>query len=444
MKLGRLVYENQAKISSNDWLGKEKFCFKFKKFEENFEEIYKEELIQNKKDFETVGEWKRNSMEKNIEKLNNDCLKMKLDTKEKDPRRPLHSYPIKEGPKCSRWYPDSSDHKYGRKPLWSILNEIHNDKELSKSTKDFCWNLINNLFLPLPQRRRAETAILYCKNVLKLETDNLNECLKKLFEEYNSPEIKRSELLELLIVDKSEALAERLFYTLNSESIDFDTLYDIILARPKFELKKIIEIYDSEPEKELDKVEETDKNEKKFFGNPFWNKKEDKLPENPYADNQDTKKEKVKLGKVLLDKKKADQDNKELWDIIINRVKYVTIMDPSGYENFEKISNEILSFCENFVKNIENNNYNTSNFIKYFARLLSIFEFKSKKAEEFGKKFTIKCKGIIKMKNQNNEILPEYIKRMLIITGLAGKGQYNEDIANRINYYNEKLDYEGL
>ncbi|CAK5100261.1 unnamed protein product [Meloidogyne enterolobii] len=119
-------------------------------------------------------------------------------------------------------------------------------------------------------------------------------------------------------------------------------------------------------------------------------------------------------------------------------------MDPSGYENFEKISNEIISFCENFGKNIENKNYNASNFIKYFARLLSIFEFKSKKAEEFGKKFTMKCRGIIKIKNQNNEILPEYIKRMLIITGLAGKGQYNEDIANRINYYNEKLDYEGL
>uniref|UniRef100_A0A915MVW1 Annexin n=1 Tax=Meloidogyne javanica TaxID=6303 RepID=A0A915MVW1_MELJA len=33
---------------------------------------------------------------------------------------------------------------------------------------------------------------------------------------------------------------------------------------------------------------------------------------------------------------------------------------------------------------------------------------------------------------------------MLIITGLAGKGQYNEDLANRINYYNKNLDYEAL
>uniref|UniRef100_A0A915MX01 Uncharacterized protein n=1 Tax=Meloidogyne javanica TaxID=6303 RepID=A0A915MX01_MELJA len=246
-----------------------------------------------------------------------------------DPRRPLLPYRLKDGPKCSRWYPDNIDHKYGRKPLWSILDEIRNDEELSKTTADFRWNLINNLFLPLPQWRRAETAMAYCKNVTDLENDNLNGCLKILFKDYSvDPTIKRSELLELLIVDKSEALAE--------QSVDFDILYDIILARPKFELKKIIEIYDSEPEKEVDKVE-NDKNGKKFFGNLFWNKKEDKQPENKYADKLDTNEEKVKLGKLLLDKKKADQNNEELWDIIINRVKHVSIMDPSGDENFEKV-----------------------------------------------------------------------------------------------------------
>jgi len=57
-------------------LGKNKFCIKFKRFEENFEEIYKEKLIENKNNFETVGEWKRNSMEKIIEKLKKDCLKV--------------------------------------------------------------------------------------------------------------------------------------------------------------------------------------------------------------------------------------------------------------------------------------------------------------------------------------------------------------------------------
>uniref|UniRef100_A0A915N075 Uncharacterized protein n=1 Tax=Meloidogyne javanica TaxID=6303 RepID=A0A915N075_MELJA len=247
-----------------------------------------------------------------------------------DPRRPLLPYRLKDGPKCSRWYPDSIDYRYGRKPLWSILDEIRTDQELSKTTADFRWNLINNLFLPLPQWRRAETAMAYCKNVTNLENDNLNGCLKILFKDYSVyPTIKRSELLELLIVDKNEALAE--------QSVDFDILYDIILARPKFELKKIIEIYDSEPEKEVDKVEETDKNGKIFFGNLFWNKKEDKQPENKYADKLDTNEEKVKLGKLLLDKKKADQNNKELWDIIINRVKHVSIMDPSGDENFDKI-----------------------------------------------------------------------------------------------------------
>ena len=32
---------------------------------------------------------------------------------------------------------------------------------------------------------------------------------------------------------------------------------------------------------------------------------------------------------------------------------------------------------------------------------------------------------------------------MLVITGFAGKGRYNQEIANRIVYYNENGEYQG-
>uniref|UniRef100_A0A1I8BXW8 Uncharacterized protein n=1 Tax=Meloidogyne hapla TaxID=6305 RepID=A0A1I8BXW8_MELHA len=36
------------------------------------------------------------------------------------------------------------------------------------------------------------------------------------------------------------------------------------------------------------------------------------------------------------------------------------------------------------------------------------------------------------------------MKRMLVITGFAGKGRYNQEIANRIVYYNENGKYQEL
>jgi len=39
--------------------------------------------------------------------------------------------------------------------------------------------------------------------------------------------------------------------------------------------------------------------------------------------------------------------------------------------------------------------------------------------------------------------LPKYIKRMMIVSGFAGKDQYYDDITNRIMSYNENGKYEG-
>jgi len=51
-----------------------------------------------------------------------------------DPRRPLFPYPPISGPVCSRWYPNTAAHRYGRKPLWSILDEIQNDEVIGVTT----------------------------------------------------------------------------------------------------------------------------------------------------------------------------------------------------------------------------------------------------------------------------------------------------------------------
>ncbi|KAF7635466.1 ZnMc domain-containing protein [Meloidogyne graminicola] len=84
---------------------------------------------------------------------------------------------------------------------------------------------------------------------------DLENCFNRLFPIKGR---KNSKLLELLIIDKSEALAERLFDNLSSKesNTDFDTLYDIILASPKFELQKIIKFYSKKKLEHLTAVSE--------------------------------------------------------------------------------------------------------------------------------------------------------------------------------------------
>ncbi|CAK5102127.1 unnamed protein product [Meloidogyne enterolobii] len=133
---------------------------------------------------------------------------------------------------------------------------------------------------------------------------NLSNCLGEIFNEFNQKPLsellkdnidekrERSELLELLIKDRSESLAERLYSTVNSNPIDFDTLYDIILARPKFELKKIIE-------------------------------KDDKL--------------RPKLEKYLTDSKGQQNENDAIWDILINRVVFAEKNTTFDKEEFKEV-----------------------------------------------------------------------------------------------------------
>uniref|UniRef100_A0A915M9P5 Uncharacterized protein n=1 Tax=Meloidogyne javanica TaxID=6303 RepID=A0A915M9P5_MELJA len=110
---------------------------------------------------------------------------------------------------CSRFH-TNSEVKDGRKPLFSILKEI----KTSEQPKETRWYWINKLFLPLPQWRREETALLYCKNELEMEVEqNLSSCLGEIFNEFNQKTLsellkdnidekrERSKLLELLIKD---------------------------------------------------------------------------------------------------------------------------------------------------------------------------------------------------------------------------------------------------
>nr|CAD2157986.1 unnamed protein product [Meloidogyne enterolobii] len=77
---------------------------------------------------------------------------------------PQHSYGLLE---CSRFHSNTEANENGRKPLFSILKEIIT----SQQTKETRWDWINKLFLPLPQWRREETALLYCKNEFKMEVE---------------------------------------------------------------------------------------------------------------------------------------------------------------------------------------------------------------------------------------------------------------------------------
>ena len=67
---------------------------------------------------------------------------------------------------CSRFH-TNTEAEDGRKTLVSILKEI----KTSQQPKETRWYWINKLFLPIPQWRREETALLYCKNELEEENE---------------------------------------------------------------------------------------------------------------------------------------------------------------------------------------------------------------------------------------------------------------------------------
>uniref|UniRef100_A0A1I8BXC6 H15 domain-containing protein n=1 Tax=Meloidogyne hapla TaxID=6305 RepID=A0A1I8BXC6_MELHA len=74
--------------------------------------------------------------------------------------------------KIPRYYPIVGVN--GEKTLLSILKaimkfEISSEKSETNSTEEIRWHSINKLFLPLPQWRRAQTALLYCEKELGIE-----------------------------------------------------------------------------------------------------------------------------------------------------------------------------------------------------------------------------------------------------------------------------------
>nr|CAD2134153.1 unnamed protein product [Meloidogyne enterolobii] len=99
---------------------------------------------------------------------------------------------------------------------------------------------------------------------------------------------------------------------------------------------------------------------------------------------------------------------------------------------FPEISNKIKEFCNN--PSIDNE------LLKALKDIMIKIEFKSDMSAAFVKDLPMNCMRKI----LNNQRLPEYIKRMLIVTGLAGKKQYYEDITKRIMCYTENGKYEEL
>nr|CAD2188637.1 unnamed protein product [Meloidogyne enterolobii] len=228
--------------------------------------------------------------------------------------------------------------------------------------------------------------------------------LKKIFNEFNQDPLEellkdnidekreRSELLELLIKDRSESLAERLYSTVNSNPIDFDSLYDIILARPKFELKKIIE-------------------------------KDDKI--------------RPKLEKYLSDNKEQQNENDAIWDILINRVKFVEKNTTFDKEEFDEMGKRTISLCKELNEKFIDKVVKEEDLIQLTSSigvLLNSFEFMESSIYNFEE-----CEGIIFDKQ-----FPEYMGRMLIISGLARKRDYYSDIADRMIKYIENGKYEEL
>uniref|UniRef100_A0A1I8BT21 Uncharacterized protein n=1 Tax=Meloidogyne hapla TaxID=6305 RepID=A0A1I8BT21_MELHA len=392
-----------------------------------------------------------------------------------DLRYPIAQYKLNVDFKCSRFYPIIGTNLFGRKSLLLILKEI-NKKTKDLLTKNFEKNdeIIDNIpwmkmlevFLPLPQWRRAETALLFCENELDMDTQDLNKCLENIFADYTSYKSMRTKLLTKLIKDKNEELATIIYHILLEDSSDFDTLYDIILARPKFELQKII-----------------------FHYNKIY---EIKKLENPELQNFITNFEENNKSNSVLEmhlkyKKQLENKNEivEIYDILIKRVETNNkIFDDNG---FKKISTQIITFCDNFNNNIKgditvDDNGVSFSFTHAFAALLINLEFKSKSVLEFSDELFNKCnkecckqeitetlkkktkfqktinifKALfvskqkqnlpdIKPDNKTKGIeLPEYMKRMLIITGLAGKKKYREDIANRMKHYIDEKEFEKL
>nr|CAD2208709.1 unnamed protein product [Meloidogyne enterolobii] len=157
-------------------------------------------------------------------------------------------------------------------------------------------------------------------------------------------------------------------------------------------------------------------------------------------------------------KERAD-DHKEIWQILINRVRSVSDKLIFDEDEVRKVYSRMNSLCDETTK--END---PGMLVPFFETLLLTFECKSEIMTELSKDFEKCRKSVGKERNimetlmerfwkpqkyiksillSYSKEIPDYMKRMIAITGLAGQRMYNEDIAKRIKSYIEGQNYEG-
>uniref|UniRef100_A0A1I8BUM2 Uncharacterized protein n=1 Tax=Meloidogyne hapla TaxID=6305 RepID=A0A1I8BUM2_MELHA len=147
------------------------------------------------------------------------------------------------------------------------------------------------------------------KRIVKLKDTKV---IDRFFIEYKNGKTCDPEHAQALISDKNEAIAERLYYILNSaENTDDYALYAIFLARPKNELNDIVEKYD--------KIAHNMEKEKTLF-------EKLKLSNNIVSDFKNPK-----LIKHLEEHMAKEKLYKEIWHIFINRVH------PNHLEDSKKV-----------------------------------------------------------------------------------------------------------
>ncbi|KAF7623429.1 hypothetical protein Mgra_00010256 [Meloidogyne graminicola] len=288
-----------------------------------------------------------------------------------------------------------------------------------KKNSEIRWPLINQLFLSIPQWRREDIIVIYCeKNKIKEEN-----CFDKIFEEYDDESRDKSKLLELLIIDKKDALTERLYYTLksyNNRKIDFDFIYDILFAQPIFVLKQIIDNY----YKFYDKMLISDKQLQNFISKNY---------------KKELKSSKLEIHLNFKKYLEEDKENIKIWELLIKRINYVYKNELINEEEYNQIFKQILSLCE------DNNEINIQNLFENFEILLIKSGFASKSVDVFNENFLKnKCVKDILATNNKKLTIPDYIKQILTKTKLTGKGKYNENIFNRFKNYIDESKHEEL
>uniref|UniRef100_A0A915NGF7 Uncharacterized protein n=1 Tax=Meloidogyne floridensis TaxID=298350 RepID=A0A915NGF7_9BILA len=141
VKMGTFEYDYNANYHNGDWIKLNDLCIKLIVFENDLDSIleYPPSKMKKRGDFETFDEWKNGQDKNSI------------------------SSRIGELKEC-RYHPinDSTDpFASSNKNSLSLLIILEYIQSLSEYK--LRWELLNKLFLPIPQWRRQELAQLYCE-----------------------------------------------------------------------------------------------------------------------------------------------------------------------------------------------------------------------------------------------------------------------------------------